>query len=529
MSSFKSLAAGLTAGIGNGNGNGQGNTAPAAELANLKMERNLLERMLQERDEKISSIQKSIQVQNEHVNTLQAKMEVAERRAKQVEQRHQLQVSSLEKEKSMLKSQLEVMHKEILRINGDPIHQALISTNSNNNSETQTASTTDSGRSEEEDVLAQIMPAGNPFDDLWYNDNNNNNEEDEEAKKENEEKIKLANSAQGLLLQSQLYQAMSSLKQLRQQTRAMKADYDGIVVSLQTDLVQSMDGKARVEAGLLSELSLLDQSKKVMQKSLEDQILQKNARIDRLQDRLNSLDSIGDDADMSYIADEGNVSVESSSSPTGTISSRVQDLRLQLQPRKDVPSTGSLLQEKELVTPVSFSDLFAEAKSVSFVSDATKLLERSKSRAKIILERTASTSSNLPTPIMEEEEEGEDQDQEDNGGDSGGSNVDGGADDDDSSEASSASDAASMASSILLDRESLTLEEEEEVQDQDQVQDQEDNGGANDDDSSEASSASDAASTASSILPGRESLLENPVPMVFGEGLSGTDEDPDLR
>jgi hypothetical protein len=478
MSSFKSLAAGLTAGIGNGNGNGQGNTAPAAELANLKMERNLLERMLQERDEKISSIQKSIQVQNEHVNTLQAKMEVAERRAKQVEQRHQLQVSSLEKEKSMLKSQLEVMHKEILRINGDPIHQALISTNSNNNSETQTASTTDSGRSEEEDVLAQIMPAGNPFDDLWYNDNNNNNEEDEEAKKENEEKIKLANSAQGLLLQSQLYQAMSSLKQLRQQTRAMKADYDGIVVSLQTDLVQSMDGKARVEAGLLSELSLLDQSKKVMQKSLEDQILQKNARIDRLQDRLNSLDSIGDDADMSYIADEGNVSVESSSSPTGTISSRVQDLRLQLQPRKDVPSTGSLLQEKELVTPVSFSDLFAEAKSVSFVSDATKLLERSKSRAKIILERTASTSSNLPTPIMEEEEEGEDQDQEDNGGDSGGSNVDGGADDDDSSEASSASDAASMASSIL---------------------------------------------------PGRESLLENPVPMVFGEGLSGTDEDPDLR
>ena len=461
-------------------------------------------------------------------------MEVAERRAKQVEQRHQLQVSSLEKEKSMLKSQLEVMHKEILRINGDPIHQALISTNSNNNSETQTASTTDSGRSEEEDVLAQIMPAGNPFDDLWYNDNNNNNEEDEEAKKENEEKIKLANSAQGLLLQSQLYQAMSSLKQLRQQTRAMKADYDGIVVSLQTDLVQSMDGKARVEAGLLSELSLLDQSKKVMQKSLEDQILQKNARIDRLQDRLNSLDSIGDDADMSYIADEGNVSVESSSSPTGTISSRVQDLRLQLQPtRKDVPSTGSLLQEKELVTPVSFSDLFAEAKSVSFVSDATKLLERSKSRAKIILERTASTSSKPPTPIMEEEEEGEDQDQEDNGGDSGGSNVDGGADDDDSSEASSASDAASMASSILLDRESLTLEEEEEVQDQDQVQDQvqdqEDNGGANDDDSSEASSASDAASTASSILPGRESLLENPVPMVFGEGLSGTDEDPDLR
>ncbi len=51
-----------------------------------------------------------------------------------------------------------------------------------------------------------------------------------------------------------------------------------------------------------------------------------------MQDRLNSLDSIGDDADMSYIADEGNVSVESSSSPTGTISSRVQDLRLQLEP-----------------------------------------------------------------------------------------------------------------------------------------------------------------------------------------------------
>ena len=306
-----------------------------------------------------------------------------------------------------------------------------------------------SGRSEEEEMLARIMPAGNPFadvDDILWHEESNSTEENEDrngsintntsnnvgngntqtniAHNDNtsngktEEQIKLANSAQGILLQSQLYQALSSLKHLRQQTRAMKTDYDEIIVSLQKDLVQTMDDKARAEAGLLSQLSHLDQTSKVAQRSLEDKIVQKESRIKRLEDRIASLENIANDgdADMSYAPDDGATSTGGSqslsidSNTNNPLSSIVSDLpRNYEQNNGSSSSTGRLLQEKELEVPVSFSDLFvADNSNVSARrKDAVVLLERSKSRAKMILERTASTGTTLPGPIMEEGEEDE--------------------------------------------------------------------------------------------------------------------------
>lgn len=247
------------------------NGASSAAMASLKMERNLLERMVQERDEKISSLQKSIEVQTEHVNKLQAKIEINERRQKQIESRHKLKLDNMDHEKNMLKSQLKVMHEELKRISTDPVHNALSSAASKG--------------SDGSVNLSQMMPAGNPF----------GAELEQDPKRA--EKIKLANSAQGVLLQQQLYQAMNSLMQLREQTAAMKENYDEIVTSLQKDLVFAQDAKASTESELLSQIYLLDQQRVTMEKALQHQLAQKDVRIKRLEKRLRKLDNIDDDED----------------------------------------------------------------------------------------------------------------------------------------------------------------------------------------------------------------------------------------
>ena len=228
-------------------------------------------------------------MQNEHVNKLQARMEISERREKQIDARHKLKLENLAYEKVMLNSQLKVMHDELRRISDDPIHHALTANNSDCRQSASSVGSTST--SSEEEILARLMPAGNPFGTEVHHVEQNQNQNP--MRQEN--KIKLANSAQGVLLQSQLYQAMNSLKQLREQTGAMKKNYDGIVTSLQRDFVSATDEKARIESELLSQLSFLEQDAKIEVKALETQLVQKDARVKRLEKRLRSMDGIEDE------------------------------------------------------------------------------------------------------------------------------------------------------------------------------------------------------------------------------------------
>jgi len=255
----------------------------------LKMERNLLERMFQERNEKIASLRKCMEVQNEHVNQLQAKTEVRERREKQVEQRHKLKLANLNHANNMLKSQLQVVHNEIQRIGNDPaILKALISDAARYTQAQAQA------QAQAEEIFAEIIPAGsgNAFTDETKTQGGTN--EDINNVKQQQEKIKLTNNAQGLLLQSQLYQALNSIKQLRQQAGRMKDNYDEIVLSLQQDLVLATDSAARNEVNLRSQLTVLERDKRIMQKTLEEVMIQKGTRIMRLEKRIRSLDKIDD-------------------------------------------------------------------------------------------------------------------------------------------------------------------------------------------------------------------------------------------
>ena len=426
-----------------------------AAVASLKMERNLLERMVQERDEKISSLQKSIEVQNEHVNKLQAKIEISERREKQIEQRHKLKLENLTHEKGMLKSQLKVMHDEIRRISDDPIHHALATNHSVSNN------FSGSVGSAEDQIISQIMPAGNPFG------------AEVEQNPTRQEKIKLANSAQGVLLQSQLYQAMNSLKQLREQTGAMKKNYDEIVTSLQQDLVSAADEKARIESELLSQLSFLEQDRKVAVKSLENQIVQKDARIRRLEKRMRSMDDIededvseGDDSESRQLSFNsiGADSVGARSLGDANFTYRTQfenksglgksELKNPYSMTTSNPySSPSRNSASSSTGPKTFNSVFKERENLSNAnsranhSAASLLLQQSQERANKLLQRTSnpnpkpvrrhSTNSIMVPPLNTEEESASDSDDDHDDAQSARSHQ------------TSTSEAASVASNLL--------------------------------------------------------------------------------
>jgi len=402
----KSLTVGSTRSFGTGLGGSL--STPSAAVASLKMERNLLERMVQERDEKTSSLQKSVAVQNEHVNKLQAKIEISERREKQIEQRHKLKIENLNHEKGMLKSQLKVMHDEIRRISDDPIRHALAVDGGGHPDDSNSLTAIES---EEDKILSQMMPAGNPFG------------VDKEQGGVKQDKIKLATTAQGVLLQTQLYQAMNSLKQLRQQTAVMKKNYDEIITSLQHDFVIATDAKARVESELLSELSLLEQDKNIMERSLEDQLHQKDARIRRLEKRLRSMDDIDDEDDIST---NEHLSFDTIGTDSFDAKSVGDDKKLGMGEcelktpysmssqnlySSSTPQTGAVFREP--------SDTSKPTQPSSSMSAASLLLQQTQIRANSILQKTSLRSMNssssgrgsqFSSSIVEEKEEDDDDD-----------------------------------------------------------------------------------------------------------------------
>lgn len=335
----------------------------ANAISNLKMERNLLERMVQERDEKIASLQKNLELQTDHMNKLQAKMEIAERREMQVEQRHRLKLESVNHEKSVLKSQLKVMQEELRRIGDDPIHHALTSNASDK-------SMNGTGSSESPLTLLNNLPGGSRDEDR---------------------KVKLTNNAQGLLLQSQLFQAMNSLQQLRQQTGAMKTNYDEIVNSLTNDLVFATDEKASVEAELLSQLSLLEQEKKVLKKSLKEQLKKKDIRIQRLEKRIESLDLIDDDESYHTEHTETRSGDVDTKSHSGM--SLIDDLRA------DFQNTNHRPEPKPYST--DGGSIFSNKDKSNDVATIMSSIRESQNRARALL-RQASSKPTANTPLAAE-------------------------------------------------------------------------------------------------------------------------------
>lgn len=240
----------------------------------LKAERDLLERMVQERDEKAKSLQKTIDMQKDYLEVMQTKYDNEQERQKQEAMRQKIYLQSMTHEKNLIKNQLKVLQKENQRIKGDPVRMAL------SGSVPSTASSGDTS------------PNG-----IVKDDNDSIDSLESEKPKLPDVKI-LDGDKRCLVLQSQLYQAMNSLSSLQQQTSALKDSYDEIVSGLQRDLIDTEEDKAKIEVKLLSRMAVLEREKTIIEELLQNKIKVRDTRIRLLEKRVQNLDRIDDDESL---------------------------------------------------------------------------------------------------------------------------------------------------------------------------------------------------------------------------------------
>ena len=248
-------------------------TGTSTSISAMKMERDLLERMVQERDEKNKSLQKTIDMQKEYIDGLQSKNDTIQEKMRQEAARQKLHLQSVNHEKNLIKSQLKVLQKENIRIKNDPIHIALTKT---------------------EDEDAHDKNESKPDPPILTKEEEDSINGDNHEPNQPEIKI-LDNDQRCLVLQSQLYQAMNSLSTLQQQTSALKENYDEIVNSLQQELMEAEESKTKMEVKLLSRMTVLEREKDIVEELLQEKISARDSRLKRLEKRIQHLDAIDDD------------------------------------------------------------------------------------------------------------------------------------------------------------------------------------------------------------------------------------------
>lgn len=240
----------------------------------LKAERDLLERMVQERDEKAKSLQKTIDMQKDYMEVMQTKYDKEQERQKQEATRQKIYLQSMTHEKNLIKNQLKVLQKENQRIKNDPIRMAL------------------SGSVPSSASSGDASPIGNVKDD-------NDSIDSLESEKPKLPDVKILDGDKRcLVLQSQLYQAMNSLSSLQQQTSALKESYDDIVSGLQRELIDAEEDKAKIEVKLLSRMAVLEREKTIIEELLQNKIKVRDTRIRILEKRVQNLDRIEDDESL---------------------------------------------------------------------------------------------------------------------------------------------------------------------------------------------------------------------------------------
>lgn len=259
------------------------------------MERDLLERMVQERDEKNKTLQKTIDMQKEYISGLQGKTDREQERQKQQAARQKLYLQSITHEKNLISSQLKVLQKENTRIKNDPIHRALTQPGPAPTAPPLPGLQVPNSETNGVNGVNGHADSVDDQDSIDSMDSSTNGEE----KKTLSPNINIFDGDQRcLVLQSQLYQAMNSLSTLQKQTSALKGNYDEIVTSLQQEVMETEESAAKMEVKLLSRMTVLEREKTIIEELLQEKIRTRDARLKRLEKRLQNLDSINDDESL---------------------------------------------------------------------------------------------------------------------------------------------------------------------------------------------------------------------------------------
>ena len=258
--------------------------------ANLKRERDLLEKMVNERDEKITILQKSFHLQQKHLTALQAKHDSQIVRHRQICAKHKLTCDSLKQERDLALVQLGLLQEEREKDKDDPIAFALSPIKVHNISPIKAAD------------MKSIASSSSPTTTTTPTTPSKNTSTP--TKKSSSPKspvspVPVVDTSHAIKLQSRLYHAMKSLGSLQEQARAMKHNYDGVVDSLEQDLLELGDEKSRGEVELMTQISTLEREKDVSEGLYKDQLRNRDLKIKRLERKVQrSLRGITDDESL---------------------------------------------------------------------------------------------------------------------------------------------------------------------------------------------------------------------------------------
>jgi hypothetical protein len=270
--------------------------------ANLKRERDLLEKMVNERDEKITILQKSFNLQQTHLTTLQAKHNSQLVRHRQICAKHKLACDSLKQERDLALVQLGILQEEREKDQDDPIAFALSpikvhnispvklnnakgDANGNTNATTNANASSPTATSPK-NLFTRMSPT----------------KKSPPSSSSPASPVPVVDTSHAIKLQSRLYHAMKSLASLQEQAKAMKYNYDDVVDSLEQDLLDLGEEKSNVEVDLMTPVSTLEREKDVMEGLYKDQVRNRDLKIKRLERKVQSSlrgvtddESLGDD------------------------------------------------------------------------------------------------------------------------------------------------------------------------------------------------------------------------------------------
>jgi len=224
------------------------------------MERNLLERMVHERDEKITVLQKTISIQKDHLANLQSTLDKNKLRQKQNESKTKMQMDSIINEKDLALRQLRALEMEREKYRDTVFN---FDSYGNNNDATALISPTNTVSSSSSSSSSSPTPVR-------------------------------VESAHALFLQSQLFQAMHSISALQIQTEAIKENCDAVIKSLQEDLNEATEEKNGIEVNMMSQLTLMEREKGVMEGLLEEKIRIRDEKLKEMERKIRRLEGAAD-------------------------------------------------------------------------------------------------------------------------------------------------------------------------------------------------------------------------------------------
>jgi len=246
----------------------------------MTMERDLLERMVQTRDEKVITLQRTVNIQKGQTAKLQQTLDDSRLKLRQDQMRSKMQYDSISNERDLAFMQLKALQEE---------HKKY------------------------KDVVFTLNPeapgASNPAHAKYLKNSGDVNQKSPRSVAQDDEFNKKLSfgtqkrpltparmeSAHALCLQAQLYDAMNTISALQIQTMSLKKNCDAVVKSLEEDLTDTTTLKHQIEVELMSQLTHIDREKSLMEGQLREEIRNRDNRILKLEAKIRFLEGLEDD------------------------------------------------------------------------------------------------------------------------------------------------------------------------------------------------------------------------------------------